>query len=193
MLDPATIIDFIFSALAQLSAQYPEVACLTVLAKVFWALCGLCAIATIWMPVPRETTGPMPPCTGGFMASHCTSARTGGRGGRQVRSREGRGQGRDGEMMCKSSLSFFYRWRYGERREADRSAVRDDPSGRWLQSMGGTDRRDEPGPPDAGSHSISTAGTALLNPASGSICPRARLETFSCGSGVLRRTRNDRD
>jgi len=26
MLDPATIIDFIFSALAQLSAQYPEVA-----------------------------------------------------------------------------------------------------------------------------------------------------------------------
>ena len=57
MLDPATIIDFIFSALAQLSAQYPEVAWIAVLAKVFLALCGLCAIATIWMPVPRETTG----------------------------------------------------------------------------------------------------------------------------------------
>lgn len=32
-------------------------------------------------------------------------------------------------------LELLYRWRYGERREADRSAVRDDPSGRWLQSM----------------------------------------------------------
>ena len=49
-------------------------------------------------------------------------------------------------------LRLWLRRRYGERRDADRSAVRDDPSGRWLQSMGGTDRRDKPGPPDAGSH-----------------------------------------
>ena len=40
--------------------------------------------------------------------------------------------------------------KYGERREADRVAVRDDASGEWVRSMGGTDRRDKPGPLDAG-------------------------------------------
>lgn len=46
------VIEFLFSALAQLAAQYPDAAWLAV------ALCGLCAVATVWMPVPKETAGP---------------------------------------------------------------------------------------------------------------------------------------
>ena len=45
---------------------------------------------------------------------------------------------------------MWLRQKYGERREADRAAVRDDAGGEWVRSMGGTDRRDKPGPTDAG-------------------------------------------
>ena len=37
-----TVIDFIFSTLAGLAAQYPEAS---------WT------VATVWLPVPKETTG----------------------------------------------------------------------------------------------------------------------------------------
>ena len=47
-------------------------------------------------------------------------------------------------------LTLWLRQRYGERREADRTAVRDDAGGEWVRSMGGTDRRDKPGSTDAG-------------------------------------------
>ena len=47
----ATVIDFILSTLMGLSAQYPDAAWLVT------ALCGLCAVATAWMPVPKETEG----------------------------------------------------------------------------------------------------------------------------------------
>lgn len=47
-------------------------------------------------------------------------------------------------------LKLWLRQRYGERREADRAAVRDDAGGEWVHSMGGTDRRDKPGSADAG-------------------------------------------
>lgn len=47
-------------------------------------------------------------------------------------------------------LKLWLRQWYGERREADRAAVRDDAGGEWVQSMGGTDRRDKPGSADAG-------------------------------------------
>ena len=42
-------------------------------------------------------------------------------------------------------LKLWLRQRYGERREADRAAVRDDAGGEWVQHSGGTDRRDKPG------------------------------------------------
>ena len=47
-------------------------------------------------------------------------------------------------------LKLWLRQRYGERREADRAAVRDDAGGEWVQHSGGTDRRDKPGSADAG-------------------------------------------
>ena len=47
-------------------------------------------------------------------------------------------------------ITLWLRQRYGERREADRAAVRDDAGGEWVQHSGGTDRRDKPGAADAG-------------------------------------------
>ena len=46
-------------------------------------------------------------------------------------------------------LKVWLRQKYGERREADRTAVRDDAGGEWVRSMGGTDRRDKTGSADA--------------------------------------------
>ena len=51
------VIDFLFSALAQLAAQYPDAAWLAVALSVVMTVCGLCAVATVWMPVPKEPTG----------------------------------------------------------------------------------------------------------------------------------------
>lgn len=52
-----TVIDFIFSTLAQLSAQYPDTKWIAVALGVLMTVCGLCSVASIWMPVPKETTG----------------------------------------------------------------------------------------------------------------------------------------
>ena len=52
------VIDFLFSALAQLAAQYPDAAWLAVALSAVMTVCGLCAVATVWMPVPKETAGP---------------------------------------------------------------------------------------------------------------------------------------
>ena len=49
-----TVIDFLFSTLASLAAQYPE-ASWTV--AVLMSLCGVAAVATIWLPVPKGTSG----------------------------------------------------------------------------------------------------------------------------------------
>ena len=51
------VIEFLFSALAQLAAQYPDAAWLTVALSAVMTVCGLCAVATVWMPVPKEPTG----------------------------------------------------------------------------------------------------------------------------------------
>lgn len=51
------VIDFLFSALAQLAAQYPDAAWLVTALSVVMTVCGLCAVATVWMPVPKEPTG----------------------------------------------------------------------------------------------------------------------------------------
>lgn len=53
----ATVIDFILSTLMSLSAQYPDAAWLVTALGVFMTVCGLCAVATVWMPVPKEPTG----------------------------------------------------------------------------------------------------------------------------------------
>ena len=52
-----TVIDFLFSTLASLSAQYPDAAWLVTSLGVVMTVCGLCAVATVWMPVPKEQTG----------------------------------------------------------------------------------------------------------------------------------------
>ena len=44
------VIDFLFSALAQLAAQYPDAAWLAVALSAVMTVCGLCAVATVWMP-----------------------------------------------------------------------------------------------------------------------------------------------
>lgn len=51
------VIEFLFSALAQLAAQYPDAAWLAVALSAVMTVCGLCAVATVWMPVPKETAG----------------------------------------------------------------------------------------------------------------------------------------
>ena len=53
----ATVIDFILSTLMSLSAQYPDAAWLVTALSVVMTVCGLCAVATAWMPVPKETEG----------------------------------------------------------------------------------------------------------------------------------------
>ena len=63
----ATVIDFILSTLMGLSAQYPDAAWLVTALSVVMTVCGLCAVATVWMPVPKEPTGlcrllPLDPC-----------------------------------------------------------------------------------------------------------------------------------
>ena len=50
----ATVIDFILSTLMGLSAQYPDAAWLVTALSVVMTVCGLCAVATVWMPVPKE-------------------------------------------------------------------------------------------------------------------------------------------
>ena len=64
----ATVIDFILSTLMSFSAQYPDAAWLVTALSVGMTVCGLCAVATVWMPVPKEPTGlyaaclPLGPC-----------------------------------------------------------------------------------------------------------------------------------
>lgn len=53
----ATVIDFILATLAQLSAQYPDAAWIVTALSVVMTVCGLCAVATVWMPVPKEPAG----------------------------------------------------------------------------------------------------------------------------------------
>ena len=51
------IIDLIFQTLAGLLAQYPDAAWIGTVLAVLMSICGICAVATIWMPVPGATTG----------------------------------------------------------------------------------------------------------------------------------------
>ena len=52
-----TVIDFLFSTLASLAAQYPEASWIVTAVAVLMSLCGVAAVATVWLPVPKEITG----------------------------------------------------------------------------------------------------------------------------------------
>ena len=52
-----TVIDFLFSTLASLAAQYPEASWIVTAVAVLMSLCGVAAVATVWLPVPKEMTG----------------------------------------------------------------------------------------------------------------------------------------
>ena len=73
----ATVIDFILSTLMSLSAQYPDAAWLVTALSVVMTVCGLCAVAPVWMPVPKERRGFMPSSTAGPMLLPRISGRTG--------------------------------------------------------------------------------------------------------------------
>lgn len=52
-----TIIDFIFSTLQSLATQYPDATWIGVVLGVILSICGVSAVATMWMPAPSQTTG----------------------------------------------------------------------------------------------------------------------------------------
>jgi len=52
-----SIIEFILTTIQSLSAQYPDAAWISILLGVLLSLCGLCAVATMWMPAPTQTIG----------------------------------------------------------------------------------------------------------------------------------------
>lgn len=52
-----TVIDFLFSTLASLAAQYPEATWIGIILGVLLSICGVAAVATMWMPAPSQTTG----------------------------------------------------------------------------------------------------------------------------------------
>ena len=53
----ATVIVFILATEMGPSAQYSDAAWLVTALSVVMTVCGLCAVATVWMPVPKELTG----------------------------------------------------------------------------------------------------------------------------------------
>ncbi len=50
-------ISFVFSTLTEFASQNPDATWVAVVVSVLTSLCGICAVATIWMPVPSATTG----------------------------------------------------------------------------------------------------------------------------------------
>lgn len=52
-----SVISFVLSTLQSLAAQYPDAAWIGITLGVVLSLCGVAAIATMWMPVPTQTTG----------------------------------------------------------------------------------------------------------------------------------------
>lgn len=52
-----TVVDFLISTIQSLAQQYPDATWIGVLLGVLLSICGVAAIATMWMPVPSQTTG----------------------------------------------------------------------------------------------------------------------------------------
>ena len=52
-----SIVAFIFDSIAKLAELYPEAGWIALVATIMLTLCGVASVATIWMPVPTETSG----------------------------------------------------------------------------------------------------------------------------------------
>ena len=52
-----SVISFVLSTLQSLAAQYPDATWIGITLGVVLSLCGVAAIATMWMPAPSQTTG----------------------------------------------------------------------------------------------------------------------------------------
>ena len=52
-----TVVDFLISTIQSLAAQYPDATWIGIVLGVLLSLCGVAAIATMWMPAPSQTTG----------------------------------------------------------------------------------------------------------------------------------------
>jgi hypothetical protein len=52
-----TIINLIFQALETMSSQNPDASWVGLVLTAMLSVCGIAAVATMWMPVPSQTTG----------------------------------------------------------------------------------------------------------------------------------------
>lgn len=52
-----TVVDFMISTIQSLAAQYPDATWIGVVLGVMLSICGVAAVATMWMPAPSQTTG----------------------------------------------------------------------------------------------------------------------------------------
>lgn len=52
-----TVIDFLISTIQSLAEQYPDATWIGVVLGVILSICGVAAVATMWMPAPAQTTG----------------------------------------------------------------------------------------------------------------------------------------
>ena len=52
-----TVVDFLISTIQSLAEQYPDATWVGVLLGVLLSICGVAAVATMWMPAPSESTG----------------------------------------------------------------------------------------------------------------------------------------
>ena len=51
------VVDFLSSTIQSLAEQYPDATWVGVLLGVLLSICGVAAVATMWMPAPSQTTG----------------------------------------------------------------------------------------------------------------------------------------
>lgn len=52
-----SIIEFVLTTIQSLAAQYPDATWISIVMGVLLSICGVAAIATMWMPAPAQTTG----------------------------------------------------------------------------------------------------------------------------------------
>lgn len=52
-----TVVEFLISTIQSLAEQYPDATWIGVVLGVILSICGVAAVATMWMPTPSQTTG----------------------------------------------------------------------------------------------------------------------------------------
>ena len=52
-----TVVEFLISTIQSLAEQYPDATWIGVTLGVIFSICGVAAVATMWMPAPSQTTG----------------------------------------------------------------------------------------------------------------------------------------